>query len=75
MKRSLVKRPLENPRVGLALILRPCLCAMPKRLRDVRTPPNLSIFRTICVLFLNTRRLAVQIRLFSFKGRSLAFEG
>jgi len=29
--------PLEKPRVGLALIFRPCLCVMAKRLRDVCT--------------------------------------
>jgi hypothetical protein len=33
--RSIVRIPLENPRVELALIFRPCLCAMAKRLRDV----------------------------------------
>ena len=27
--------PLENPRVGLALIFLPCLCVLAKRLRDV----------------------------------------
>ena len=35
-----VRRPLENPRVGLALIFRPCLCVMAKRLRDVCALPE-----------------------------------
>jgi hypothetical protein len=34
---SIVHRFLENPRVGWALIFRPCLCVMAKRLRDVCT--------------------------------------
>jgi len=33
--RGNVRHPLENPRVGWALIFRPCLCVMAKRLRDV----------------------------------------
>jgi hypothetical protein len=33
----IVRRPLENPRAGWALIFRPCQCVMAKRLRDVST--------------------------------------
>jgi hypothetical protein len=36
-RRRIVRRPHENPRVGLALLFRPCLCVMAKRLRDVCT--------------------------------------
>jgi hypothetical protein len=38
--RNLVRRPLENPRAGLALIFRPCLCVLAKRLRDVCALPE-----------------------------------
>jgi len=34
-ERRIVRRPLENRRAGMALIFRPCLCVMAKRLRDV----------------------------------------
>ena len=37
---GIVHRPLENPRVGLALIFRPCLCVMAKRLRGVCALPE-----------------------------------
>jgi len=36
----IVRRSLENPRVGLALIFCPCLCVMVKRLRDVCALPE-----------------------------------
>jgi len=32
--------PLDNPRVGWALIFRPCLCVMAKRQRDVCALPE-----------------------------------
>jgi len=37
---SIIRRPHENPRVGLALIFHPCLCVMAKRLRDVCALPE-----------------------------------
>jgi len=39
-RRRIVRRPLENSRVGWALKFRPCLCVMAKRLRDVCSLPE-----------------------------------
>jgi hypothetical protein len=38
--RSIVRHPLENPQMGWALIFRPSLCVMAKRLRDVCALPK-----------------------------------
>jgi hypothetical protein len=36
-RRKIVRRPLENPRAALALIFRPCLCVMAKRLAQLES--------------------------------------